>query len=149
MIEFSSFIGRKFIFKPVSVWLFSKTTKVEFAERGLVPLAAWARPQGTRALFHGTECVKLNSINQFFHRILQLMMLYYQTKSGSKLTSSLEDTVEQSYFDYIRPHCDLDTEDSEPVFLHDIPTPDNTPPHQIWLKNFQWFRRYLHTWTGW
>ena len=35
MIGFSPFIGRKFVLKPVSVWLcFSETTKVEFADRG-------------------------------------------------------------------------------------------------------------------
>ena len=34
VIGFSPFIGRKFVWKPVSVWLFSQTTEVEFAERG-------------------------------------------------------------------------------------------------------------------
>ena len=34
-MEFSPFIGKQFILKPVSLWLcFSKTTKVEFVERG-------------------------------------------------------------------------------------------------------------------
>ena len=36
----------------------------------------------------------LNKVIQFFHRTLQLMMLYYQTKIGCKPTSSLEDTTE-------------------------------------------------------
>ena len=35
LTEFSPFIRRKFVLKPVSVWLwFSKTTKVEFVDRG-------------------------------------------------------------------------------------------------------------------
>ena len=31
VMEFCPFIGWKFVLKPVSVWLFSKTTTVEFA----------------------------------------------------------------------------------------------------------------------
>ena len=47
------------------------------------------------------------------------MMLYYQSKFGCKLTSSLEDTAEIIIiFGYISPHCDLNTEHSEPIFLH-------------------------------
>ena len=46
-------------------------------------------------------------------------MLYYQTKFDCKPTSSLEDTTETVIFDYISLHCDLDTEHSEPIFLHD------------------------------
>ena len=47
------------------------------------------------------------------------MMPYYQTKFGCKPTSSLEDKQKQSYFVYISPHCDLDIEHSEPIFLHE------------------------------
>ena len=35
----------------------------------------------------------LYAVIPFFHRILQLMMLYYHVKSGCKWTSSLEDIV--------------------------------------------------------
>ena len=35
--------------------------------------------------------------NPIFHRTLQLMVLYYQTKSGFKWTSSLEDMVKNSH----------------------------------------------------
>ena len=31
---------------------------------------------------------------------------------------------EQSYFDYINPHCDLDLKVSTPISLHDTPPPD-------------------------
>ena len=55
-----------------------------------------------------------------FPRTLWLMMLYYQIKFVSKRTSSLEDIAEiVLYFDYMKPHCKLDIEDSEPIFLHD------------------------------
>ena len=40
------------------------------------------------------------------------------------------------------PHCDLDIEDSEPIFLHDTPPHGNTPQNQVWLKTVRQFRRY-------
>ena len=49
---------------------------------------------------------------------------------------------EQSYFDYISPRCDLNHEDCEPVFLHDIPAYDSTPPYQVWFKTVERFKRY-------
>ena len=63
-------------------------------------------------------------------------MLYYQTKFGCKLPSSLEDKTEivifwlykPSYFHYISPHCDLDIEHSEQIFLQDI-----LSPNLVWL----------------
>ena len=69
------------------------------------------------------------------------MMLYYQTKFGSKQTSSLEDIVKIVTF-FLSPCCDLDIEDSEPVFVHDTLPHDNTPHYQIWLKMVVQFRRY-------
>ena len=36
-------------------------------------------------------------------------------------------------FYHISPHCDLDIEDSEPIFPHDASPRDNTPPHQVWF----------------
>ena len=35
-------------------------------------------------------------------------------------------------FYHISPCCDLDIEDSEPLFLHDTPPHNNTPPYQVW-----------------
>ena len=72
------------------------------------------------------------------------MMLYYQTKSGCKWTSCLEDRLEQklSYFDYISPHCDLDIEDSEPIFLLDTLACDAALPYQVWHQNDLQFRKY-------
>ena len=37
---------------------------------------------------------------------------------------------------YVSPHCDLDTEDSEPIFLHDTSPHDNTPPYQAYKKKW-------------
>ena len=62
------------------------------------------------------------------------MMLYCQTKFGCKWTSSLEDIVEIVIFCLFNPHCDLDIEDSETIFLHDTPPHDNTPPYKVWLR---------------
>ena len=38
----------------------------------------------------------------------------------------------KSYFHYISPCCDLDTEDSEPIFQHNTLPYDNIPPYQVW-----------------
>ena len=59
------------------------------------------------------------------------MKLYYQTKFGCKSTSSLEDKVKSSYFDYVSPHCDLDNEESEPIFLQDTSPHNNTAQYQV------------------
>ena len=66
----------------------------------------------------------LNAVIPFFHRTLK------------------------SYFDYINPCCDLDIEDSEPIFLHNTLPHDNTPPYQIWLKMVERFRIYHLDKTG-
>ena len=59
MIEFSPFIEREFILKPVSVWLcFPRQQKQNSRNEGLIPQEAGAQPQGMRASFRGMECVK-------------------------------------------------------------------------------------------
>ena len=61
------------------------------------------------------------------------MMLYYDTKFGYKQTSSLEDTVKiVILWIYISPRCDIDTEDSEPIFPQDTLPRDNTPSYKFW-----------------
>ena len=64
-----------------------------------------------------------------------------QTKFGCKQTNIWEDIVEIVIF-FISPHCDLDTEDSEPILLHDTLPHDKIPPYQVWLKMVEQFRRY-------
>ena len=39
-------------------------------------------------------------------------------------------------------HCDLDLEDSVPIFLHDILAHDDASPYQVWLQKVQLLRRY-------
>ena len=45
----------------------------------------------------------LNTVNQFLHRTLQLMIFYSHTKFGCKWTSSLEDMVEIVIFWLYKP----------------------------------------------
>ena len=59
--------------------------------------------------------------SNFFHKTLQLMMMYHPIKFGSKVGSSA-DMVETVIFDYMRAHCDHDLEGSKPIFLHDTGT---------------------------
>ena len=63
-------------------------------------------------------------------------MLYYQSKLGCKRTCSLETIVETVIFWLYKPSCDLGLEDSEPTFLHDTPTHDNTLPYKVWFKKW-------------
>jgi len=42
----------------------------------------------------------------------------------------------------MRPKCDLDLEDSNPVSLHDTPAYDNVSLYHVWLPKIQHFRRY-------
>ena len=68
--ESSPFIGRKFIFKPVSVWLcFPRQQKQSLQNEGLIPQAASSHLLGTRASFHGMECVNTFPTKEFvLHR---------------------------------------------------------------------------------
>ena len=59
------------------------------------------------------------------------MMLHYQTKFNCKPTSSLEDIVKIVIFWLNKLSCDLDIEDSEPIFSHDIASSDNTLPYTM------------------
>ena len=41
--------------------------------------------------------------------------------------------VEMVTSDYMRPHCDLELEDSKTVFLHDTLAHDDASQYQVWL----------------
>ena len=56
---------------------------------------------------------------------LQVIMMYHPIKFGSKKISSSVDMVETVISDYMSPHCDLELEDSKPIFLHDTLAHDN------------------------
>ena len=60
------------------------------------------------------------------------MIMYYQTKFGSKRISNLEDTVETVIFFYqMSTCCDLDLENSKLIFLHDTPPHDDASQYQV------------------
>ena len=57
----------------------------------------WAKQVDIRRKYHPDKhslTFLTSAVIQFFHRTLWFTMLYYQTKSGCKQTSSLEDIVE-------------------------------------------------------
>ena len=39
--------------------------------------------------------------------------------------------VETVIFDYVRPNCDFDLEDSKPVFLHDTLAHEDASPYKV------------------
>ena len=60
-----------------------------------------------------------NTAIQSFHETIHLMMMYHHTKFSCKRISSSDNILKKSYFDYIILNCDLDLEDSKPIFLKD------------------------------
>ena len=57
--------------------------------------------------------------------------MYHQTKFGCQGFNSSEDIVE-SCFDHMSPCCDLDLEDSKPIFFEDNLAHDEASPYQVW-----------------
>ena len=83
----------------------------------------------------------LNAVTKFFHRILQFMMLYYQTKFTCKETSSLEDIAEIVIFWLYKPtlwpwHWRQWTNFSAWHSAY-----DKTPSYQVWFKMVERLRR--------
>ena len=61
------------------------------------------------------------------------MIMYYQTKVGSKRISNSEDTVETVIVWSYKPLlCDLDLENNKPIFLHDPPAHNDASQYQVW-----------------
>ena len=52
------------------------------------------------------------------------------------------DTVETVISACMSPRCDLELEDSKPIFLLDTLANDDASPYQVWLQNVQQLRRY-------
>ena len=44
---------------------------------------------------------------------------------------------------YYEPHCDLDLEDSKPIFSHDILAHNDAPPYPGWLQKVQQLRKHV------
>ena len=51
-------------------------------------------------------------------------------------------TKKRSYFNYSSPSSDLDLEDSNSIFLHDIPVYEDAPQYYIWFQKVEQFRRH-------
>ena len=96
---------------------------------------------GILSLFCDLELDHNRAIKSF-HKTIHLMMMYHPIKFGSKKISSSVDMVETVISDYMSPHCDLELEDSKPIFLHDTLAHDNAWPYQDWLQKVQQLRRY-------
>ena len=60
----------------------------------------------------------LENNNSISTHILKLMIMYRQIKIDCKKLSSSVDMVESVIFDYMSLQCDIDLEDSKPIFLH-------------------------------
>ena len=63
-----------------------------------------------------TVTLTLKTTIQFLHKTFQLMMMYHLIKFGCRKTSSSMHIAETVIFDYMSPHCDLELEDSKPIF---------------------------------
>ena len=62
------------------------------------------------------------------------MMMYHPINFGCKKISSSVDMVETVISAYMSPHCDLELEDSKPIFSHDTLAHDDASPYQVWLQ---------------
>ena len=71
-----------------------------------------------------------NRAIQSFHKTIQLMLMYHQTKFICTRISSSEDR--KSYFDYMIHHCDLDLEYSKSILLEDNLAHEDASPYQVW-----------------
>ena len=65
------------------------------------------------------------------------MMMYHPIKFGCKRISSSVAMVETVISNYMSPHCDLELEDSKPVFMHNTLAHEDVTPYQVWLQKVQ------------
>ena len=63
-------------------------------------------------------------------------MMYHPIKFDRKEISSSIDMIGTVISDYMSPHCDLELEDSKPIFLQNTPAHDDTSPYQFDHKRF-------------
>ena len=75
-----------------------------------------------------------NRAIQSFHKTIQFMMMCHQTMFGCRRISTSEDTLESHIliYDYMILHCDLDLDDSKPIFLRDNLAHNGASPYQVW-----------------
>ena len=58
--------------------------------------------------------------------------LYHQTKFSCKRISNSDNMSKKSHFHYIILHCDLDLEDSKPIFLNNTLAHGDVSLYQVW-----------------
>ena len=73
---------------------------------------------------------------------LHLVMRCQHTKFGSKQFRASEGMKESCFFDALNSQCDLDREDTNPIFSHEIPPSDDTASNYVWLQKLWQLRRY-------
>ena len=60
------------------------------------------------------------------------MMIGHQKQAELKKVQQFRRYIRKSYFAYISFHCDLDPEDSKPIFFEDNLTQDEVSPYWVW-----------------
>ena len=68
------------------------------------------------------------------------MMMYHPIKFDCKKTSTSVEMVGTVIFDYISLRCDLELEDSKPIFLHDTLAHNDASPYLV--TKVQQLKRY-------
>ena len=89
---------------------------------------------GKHSLKFRTFTVTLTTAKQPFHKTVNM---YSQTKLVTKKISNSEHTIEIDMISLYEPkfsYCDLDLEDSNPVFTHDTLAYNGVSPYWVWLQ---------------
>ena len=68
--------------------------------------------------------------------------MYHPIKFTCKKIRSSVDMIETVITDHKSPHCDIDVENSKPIFLHYTLAHDDAPSYQVWSQKVQQLRRY-------
>ena len=74
------------------------------------------------------------------------MMMYHPIKFGSKKISSSADMVETVIFDDNSPNCDIDLENSKPIFSCDTLARDAVS-YEVWLQKGSAVEKISPRWT--
>lgn len=78
-----------------------------------------------------------------FHMTLWFILMYHPTNCGCKRTlQQFSRLYSKNCHNYMKPHCDLDLEGRNAVFLLGTMAHDEPITTSIWVKKIQLFRRY-------
>ena len=83
--------------------------------------------------------LELEHSNHPFHKTLQLMVLSSKVLVAKNIKLKTVKTVIVLII-IMSSYCDLDFEDSKPIFPHDSSPHDGTPLYQVWLHMFEQFK---------